>query len=371
MSILKLSLKLSVFITALALAASAEAGLYGFEHAHPITHEEEILNMDVPPLNIPNYRDLMRQNINMLIKYAHAQNPDFQIMLHEGEELFEKSIWEYHLDGYNKARAQGIDTSDPSFLTRLNHQSVSNKSNIGTKADSFRRNIDAVVLNNLYCSQRKADPHIRDVPLKIVSVSQCPNLKAYEEAAALSASEKVLFYGFIQPSQAFKHILKQPIINENARNIFKISEASNISFLIDDSGYTDKLSMIKDIRNSNYDIIVINPLFHNRTPFEKDEVDSMKYKKNGTQRLVIAVQNVSEASAGAYYWQDEWEIDNPAWLKRLSFSSQEGIITEYWNENWQKIMSEYFKSIILSSYDGVFFTGAENHRYFEIQTPLE
>ena len=181
----------------------------------------------------------------------------------------------------------------------------------------------------------------------------------YEQAAELSASERTLFYGFIQPSQAFKYIAHQPIINENANNIFKLSEAKNISFLIDDSRYKSKAEMLQDIAASNYDVVVINPLFHTQTPFSDKEVSSMRYKRNGARRLIIAMQNVSEAFKLHYYWQKDWNKTRPDWMIRKSFSSQDAFITRYWTAEWQKIISDYTKSIVDSGYDGIFFTGIE------------
>lgn len=97
----------------------------------------------------------------------------------------------------------------------------------------------------------------------------------------------------------------------------------------------------------------------------------MKFKKNGTQRILLAEMNVSEADALSYYWQHKWKIGSPDWLVRQSFVNDAGYITKYWTPEWQKLMSGYFKSIIDNGFDGVFFTGIDNHRYFEKQTPLE
>lgn len=371
MSIPKPFLFLSLPILALVFSTSAFAGLDGFTKAHPLTQEEKILDMTTPPYTILNYRDLMRHNINMLAEFARKHNPDFQIILHEGGELLTKSLWEYHLEGYEKARAHGIDTSDPSFLAQLKQMGITDKYTPGSKAAAFRKNINAVAYNNLYCSPRKLDREIKKTGLKLISVSRCPDINTFDKAAELSVKDDILLYAFLQPSQAFKHILNQPIINENSHNVFKVNEAANISLLIDDSTYKNKASMIKDIRNSNYDIVIINPLFHEKEPFSAEEVNSLKYKKNGARRLIIAEHNISEAVSGAYYWHTGWEIDNPSWLRRLSFANPNGIITEYWNINWQRIMSEYFKSIVMINYDGAFFTGVNNFRYFEKLTPLE
>ena len=85
----------------------------------------------------------------------------------------------------------------------------------------------------------------------------------------------------------------------------------------------------------------------------------------------MAELNVSEASPSEYYWHKDWKVGSPAWLVRPSFSDKNNIITRYWDAEWKKIISRHFKDIIKEGFDGVFFTGIENHKYFEQQTPLE
>lgn len=357
--------------TALVFSTSANAGLYGFDSKNPYTYEEEILNIDIPPEHIVNYREQMRNNINILAKYAKYKNDNFQIIVHGGEELLNKSLWEYHLEGYNEARRKGINANDPSFLFKLKQLSPEKEPIVGTSASYYIKNLDAIVLNNHFCAPQPINRIILEENIRLISIDSCQNGKAYDSALEKAIETNNLIYAFIKPEAAFKQILKQPIINENATNINNVKQAKNISFLIDDSAYDDKNKFIEDIRNSNYDIVVIEPLFHNKQAFTKDEINSLKFKKNGTRRQIIAKFNISEAKDGDYYWNNEWKIGNPTWLRRLSFVEKNGVITEYWHDDWKKIMGKHFRSIVDSDYDGAFLTGVENNHYFEKQTPLE
>lgn len=361
---------ISVF-TALVLSTSANAGLHGFDKQNPYTYEEEILNIDVAPEYIVNYREQMRNNINILAKYAKYKNTNFQIIVHGCEELLNKSLWEYHLEGYNEAHKKGINANDPSFLFKLKHLDPEKEPIVGTSASHYIKNIDAIALNNHFCNPQPINRMILEENIRLISIDSCRDSKTYDSAIEKSIETNNLIYAFIKPETAFKQILKQPIIKENAKNINNVQEAQNISFLIDDSAYNDKNKFIEDIRNSNYDIVVINPLFHNNQAFTKDEVDSLKFKKNGTRRQIIAKFNISEVKDGDYYWNNEWKIGNPTWLRRLSFVEKNGVITEYWQDEWKKIMGKHFRSIVDSNYDGALLTGIENHHYFEKRTPLE
>lgn len=346
--------------------SEAKAGLSGFTSANPYTREEEILDVNVAPKHIVNYRNQMRNNVIMLSRYAKGRNADFEIMVHDGRELMKKGLWEYHLDGYNNARKQGFDASDPSFLAKLRDMKPEEET-VGTNAREYMKNIDAVVLNNYFCSKQDFAPSDK---LKLISIDNCASEEAFDEAIQDSVGRNALMYGFANPQYAFKDTRHQVIINENAVNINSLGEAQNILFLLDSSLYQDRFSYLQDIRNSNFDVVVISP-FYKGEPLTPDEVHSLKFKKNGTLRRVIAAFNISETDDGKYYWKPGWKIGSPSWLKRLSFVDPQGIIVEYWTPEWQKIISNYFKGIVDTGFDGAFLTGLENHQYFEKQTPLE
>ncbi len=368
MSLLK-KLILTISINALATSASAADGLYGFTFANPYTYEEQILDFKVAPKTIINYREAMRENIIALEEFAKAENKNFELIAHEGEELLHKSLWEYHLDGYNEARKKGLNADDPVFLAHL--KQTTPEKDYSLSSEKYGKSISGLAINNRFCGKHVLNEHIKKHNLKLISIDHCKTEAAFDEAAMNATGLNYLLYAFIKPDTAFKKIKKQPIINENAKNIFKVADAENISLLIDDSLYKEKERFLQDIRDSNYDIVVIDPFFHHEKPYSKEDVESLKFKKNGAKRLIFAKINVSEADQDDYYWQDDWEIEKTPWLARASFTDKNAVITQYWNNTWRHLNGLYFKGIVESGYDGAFLTGIENHTYFEKQTPLE
>ena len=362
---------LSLTLALLLGCADAKAALYGFSEANPYTYEEEILDIKVPPERMINYRQKMRDNIIMLSNFAKSKNRDFQILVHEGEDLLNKYLWEYHLEGYNAARRAGVNASDPSFLAKIKAYTPEHQPAVGSPGRYYIQSIDGIVLNNLLCHDRQLTPTARDSGLKIISIDKCENPLKYDAAIEASSGQQILLYGFLNPDFAFNNAKIQPLVNENARNIYKLADAENILFLIEEDKYQSKDTFINDIRNSNFDVIIIRPLFHNKIPYSKDEINSMKFKKNGTKRLIIGMMNVSEANDSAYYWKKSWKIGAPTWLKRASFVDPHAAITEYWHEDWKKVIAKYFQGIVDSGFDGAFLTGLENHHYFEKLTPLD
>lgn len=301
-----MSLLRTIFLICL-ISTSAQAGLYGINTANPWGLNERVLKLFPLPEHIVNYRDEMRQNVIMLSNYGKQNNPDFQIIVHEGEELLSIGKWENDVIGYNFAK-QG--QPDETFMKK-NFKSSS-------FAQNYLQKIDGVVRNkNFFTNDNKV------------------------------------------------------LLNDTTKHIKKFSDIENHLFVLDDSKYADKQEMLRDLENNNYDILVITPLFRGHNRLSKEEVKGLGFKKNGSKRLVVAEMNISEIRKNSYNYNHKWKIGKPAWLKRASFVDEDGIIAQYWNEQWRRIISNHFKSIVKSGYDGAFLTGLDNHKYFETQTPLE
>ncbi len=362
------SILLLATVFSLNTVAEAYAYLYGFTHYNPYTKQERNLSWKETPLHLQNYRADMRENLLMLIRYANQQNPDFKIIVHNGQDLLTKSLWEYSRDGYNTAR-HNIDIDDEYFL--FHHKDWENAPERGTPAYEYLHKIDAIAIDNFYCGNGKFTDLAKKYHLDLITIEQCPDQSAVDGAKASSMLDKKAVYAFSDLDTAFNSIGDYDMINDSAKNIYNISDAQNILILNDDSHYKTQEQLVDDLSKTNYDILVIKPLFAYHQRFSVENLKKLHFKKNGSKRLLIAEFNVSEANPREYYWLDGWHIGTPDWLIRPSFSSPDNIITKFWRLEWQKIISRYFKDVLNEGFDGVFFTGVENYNYFEQQNPLE
>ncbi|MDX9931725.1 MAG: endo alpha-1,4 polygalactosaminidase, partial [Bacteroidales bacterium] len=88
---------------------------------------------------------------------------------------------------------------------------------------------------------------------------------------------------------------------------------------------------------------------------------------NGAQRLVIAYMNIGSAENYRYYWQDDWKLHNPNWIKKKYEGYDDEFWVEFWNEDWQKIIfgnnDSYTKKIIDAGFDGAYLDNVEAY-YF-------
>ncbi len=355
-------------IFASALTFKADAGLYGFTHYNPYSKEERILNLNKVPEKIDNYRAKMRDNLLMLIRFAKQQNKDFAIVTHEGQDLLTKSLWEYDREGYNRARIEK-NAKDESFLFHQNYEEKEPERY--TPEYEYLNLVDAVAVNNLYCGNGKENKVAKKHKLTTITIEQCPSTDDLEMARINSMLEKKASYFFIDEKNAFNNIDDHKNINDSSQNIFKPADAQNILILNDTSQFETKEDLINTLLKTNYDIIIIKPLFNDVDRYAQEDIRKLHFKKNGSKRLLLAEFNVSEASPNEFYWHKDWKIGSPSWLIRPSFDNKDNVITRYWDPEWKRIISRHFKDTMNEGFDGIFFTGIENYKYFEQQTPLE
>ena len=156
------------------------------------------------------------------------------------------------------------------------------------------------------------------------------------------------------------------LINENADNITKLSDAKNYLYLISDSEFASKTAYLDALRATNYDVLLIDA-FYQGEQLTKSEVNSLKVKQNGGSRLVIAYMNIGAAEKYRYYWKDKWKVHFPNWLKKKYDGYEDEVWVKYWRKEWQEIIysgkDSYTQRIIDSGFDGTYLDNVEAY-YF-------
>lgn len=171
------------------------------------------------------------------------------------------------------------------------------------------------------------------------------------------------FVPFIRTADNYHYHLLPAIINdENDHTITKLADVKNFLYLINADDFDTKKEFIEAIGQTNYDMVLID-LYYYSFPFTKAELELLKKKKNGGTRLVICYMNVGAAENWRGYWQPDWKLGNPKWLKKNYKGYDNEIYTEFWNSDWQKIIvgnpDSYTQKIINAGFDGVFLDNVE------------
>ena len=367
MSLLRILLYISLLILP-AGASLAGEGFYGFSQGIPLSSAEKNTSLSFTPRSITNYRQKMRDILNMLTSYARKQEPKFKIVVHEGRELLDIGIHEASLEGYNIVRNKIPGKEDKTFLQH-DYQNETSPESL-----SYLNSLDGILLNHIFCPSTK----YTDIPqilkqhsLKIAAIDYCSQDDELDEAIQNAIGTNIILYGFTNIDYAFNDISHQMIINENAKNIFEVNQAKNILILTNDKKYKNKADFIASLRNTNFDIIIIPALFNEKYAYTPEEIHSLKFKKNGTTRIVLAEMNISEISPNQIIWQKTWDSSLPNWIKRKSLTTPNAYLVEYWHPEWQKLLSFYMKGIVNSKFDGVLYTGLNTYEYFDALTPLD
>lgn len=156
------------------------------------------------------------------------------------------------------------------------------------------------------------------------------------------------------------------VTHSNTADITNLSSAQNHLYLISTDNYSSKQDMINAISATNYDVVLID-LFFNGTEFTASEVNQLKTKANGGQRLVISYINIGSAEKFRYYWKKGWGLHHPLWLKRKYDGYEDEFWVKFWKKDWQDIIygndNSYTKKILNAGFDGAYLDNVEAY-YF-------
>ena len=227
--------------------------------------------------------------------------------------------------------------------------------------------IEELFYNGSYSPDNERISMLQQIPTaKKIMVSEYVS----DDNAVLDAITKNLDKGFIcfpRTSNNYDYILiPDSVANENADDINTLADARNYLYLISSDNYSTRQDFINAIAATNFDVILID-LFYGDIAFSATEIQQLKTKANGGKRLVISYMNIGAAENYRYYWQDNWKLHHPNWLKKTYDGYEDEIWVKFWKKEWQEIIygndSSYTNKIINAGFDGVYLDNVEAY-YF-------
>ena len=163
----------------------------------------------------------------------------------------------------------------------------------------------------------------------------------------------------------------EPIYAENNMVIENLNQVKNFLYLINPQYFSTKTDFINAITATNYDLLIMDAFFQDETEFSLTEVEQLKQKANGGQRLLLAYMSIGEAEDYRYYWQESWNSQKPYWIVKENPDWEGNYKVEYWSADWQNIIfrndESYLKKIINAGFDGVYLDIIDAFEYFENQ----
>ncbi len=302
---------------------------------------------------LTNYRDEMRKLVSKIAEYARSMNPNFVIMTHNGMELLEK------------------------------HDEVDNRKVFPARA--YMLSIDAVLQDGMFYGYEEfGKPTSKDQKeifdrligvakqnrVSILTMDFAKQPKKVDEI--LRASTRRGFLPFVADKE-LSFINKLPSypsrpFRENPNNILSMSSAENFVYLRDTTAFGTETEFALKLHDTNYDMVMVD-VFHGRQPFSKRAIETMKYKKLGAKRMVLARMDVGTAATYRFYWQPGWRSGGPRWITAPYPTDPDRYFVEYWRPEWHKIIygdpKSFVYGLIAQGYDGVLIETVEAYRYFE------
>lgn len=299
-------------------------------------------------------RQHMRNLIGDISAYARQANPGFVVVTFDGLNLLER-----------------VDPVDPTKRAA---------------AATYIRAIDGFVapeLNFHPPNERgdiKTDEKVRTEMLRLIDIGQKRNLRVWSidyakdpsmasESIRYALSKSFIPFPAIDPDYRFARIPSGRPVNENPNAITGLNHVRNFLMLTDTAAWDTQEQFALAVANTNYDAIVVDTFHRGRIPLTTRTVDSLKYKKLGTRRLVLAYLDIGHAESHRFYWKPGWREGSPAFIQAPTDKNPDRYTVQFWDPGWRDIIlgnpNSYIYGILAQGYDGVVLDGVESFRFFE------
>ncbi len=296
-----------------------------------------------------DFRDDMRKFVQSISLYAKSYNPDFVIIPQNGHELLTHNGEEdgeevqFYIDVIDGIGRESLFYGDPG----INNKTPKNTTNYMLPFMRIAGSNKIQVFVTDYCfSSSKIDDSIKK-------------------------NRNSSFISFVADHRALDNIPEYPREpnNINNLNISLLSEVSNFLYIINPEGFNSKIDMLKNINNTDYDMIIVDLFDNDGISLTKEDVSSLKIKANGAARIVVAYMSIGEAEDYRYYWQPDWKNQRPEWMEKENPDWPGNYKVRYWKMGWREIIygndNGYLDKILNAGFDGVYLDIIDGFEYFE------
>lgn len=291
-----------------------------------------------------DYKQDMRDFIQDISAYAKGDNPSFVIIPQNGQELLTEN--EENTAAPTAAYIDAIDAVGREDLF------------YGYNGDNIPTPI----------SERDYMIAFLDIAeecgVEALVIDYCSSRAFVDSSYAWNRAKNYISYAANHRELDNIPVYPENPFNVNTRNIISLGEAKNFLYLINPSSYDTRTAFLNAIKNTNYDILIIDAFF-GAEQLSQSEIANLKIKENGGTRLVIAYMSIGEAENYRYYWQTEWKTDPPSWLAGENPNWPGNYKVRYWETDWQDIINGYLQKILDAGFDGVYLDIIDAFEYFE------
>ena len=286
--------------------------------------------------------DEMRDLVQRVSSYARQEDPGFIVIVVNGEDL--ATDGDRTANGYLDA-IDGVAREDLYFGSSGMDTPTSWTS---TKAIAAKLNVS------------------KDAGKVVMAVDRCSQQGYIWDSMELA--QEMGFLYFASDSPGMDTIPGYPADPPDAHrgNVTTLADARNLAVLTVAKGWGSREHYLDSLRDTNYDVLVIDAYF-NKTTLTAQEVDSLRTKRDGGARLVIAVLGLGEVDERQHVWRDLYQNQPPDWLGKEVPGEPGKHRVQYWENGWRSVVYKSDRSwldqILDAGFDGVYLTGGDAHLF--------
>ncbi len=313
------------------------------------TQEQRRQTNSATPLD---QRELMRVFIQNISAYARSQKRGFIVIAKGNLELLEK-----------------IDAAEESR---------------GVPARAYMRSINGVIDEGLFfggklTGQPTPDEKLKERleltelakknRLKVMVLDYVNNARQANQSYRRNMKKGYIPYAANARGEELNSIppFSRSPVNENPRSILSLRDVKNFLYLGETSGFGRQDEFAFKMHDNNFDMLVVD-VFHGDRPLTPQAIETLKYKKIGAKRLVLAHMDIGSAAAYDYYWKSNWREGSPTWISSPHKDNPDKYYVQYWRPGWQSIIfgdtDSYVYGLIAQGFDGVVIDGIEAYKFF-------
>jgi endo-alpha-1,4-polygalactosaminidase (GH114 family) len=324
----------------------------------------------IPIEQIPNHRQLMRDIVIELSSYGKKRKPGFIVVVRNGPELLVKEQRERDLEL----------GQDPKGVTAGKYPAV------GTVIQPYLDAIDGMLIDGAFYGQEAygapTDPDIahplleaadklRKAHRRVLSIEYCTDAKLVASIEKDAAKAGLLAYVDRDGDKRLGRIPPGYPPNENAAHVTDLHGVHNFLPLLNTQRFDNRGNWITALTETNYDLLAVDVFWHGTDAMTANDVETLKTKRLGTRRLVLADLPVGRARNPSFYWQPDWSTGKPPWLAMRDPQDASQTIVEFWSDEWKVIIGKYMQGLVDLGFDGVLLDYVDTYLPFEDLTPLE
>ncbi|NQV82562.1 MAG: hypothetical protein HQ494_01965 [Rhodospirillales bacterium] len=299
-------------------------------------------------------RQQMRTFIQSISTFARRYNRDFSIITHGALELLIKR-----------------DVVDS---TRI------------SPARTYMRSIDGVMVDGLFFGDKifgepiadefrarnlRLTDMARDNGLSVFVMDFATDRKTIDESNRLNRDRGYISTAVHAPLAELGSLPPYPPrpFGENSKSILSMKDVSTFAYITNSAAIGRETEFVMKMHETNHDLLIVDVL-NGRKPLSKRAVETLKYKKIGTKRLVYAIANIGTAASFQYYWKPTWREGSPGWVNAPVRGDPDRYHVQFWRPEWQRIITgdtkSYIYGLVALGFDGVILEGMEEaYRFLE------